>query len=418
MKQMERREFLKMAGAAAIAVGLTACGGVEPSAPSSSVSTSLASVHLSNSSGKFSGSSTSSGSSSSGSSGVQTETRRIIWTMETRSDGTAKLTGYDEAGAVPSGDVTFPEELSGRKVTCVDGTFGPNVMKLTVPGTVKDLYALGSENLQEVVLQEGVERIGYDESVWAYQPFYGCKNLTKVQMPSTVKRIDGLSFAGCTKLKKIDLPRGLTYIGGEAFRDCGLTSVTVPDTVTSVGWSAFSNCDLERAEVQGTVLGGKMFAGCEKLKTVTLSENALELGYAMFSGCIALSAIQLPANLQSISREAFCGCTELSQITLPGAVVQIDISAFEKCESLQKIKIPYGVTKLDSWTFRDCKGLRSIYIPASLTQIGSSVFEGCANLEDVYYQSSKDSWQGVSIGENNGPFGSAAFHPNASEANY
>ena len=82
------------------------------------------------------------------------------------------------------------------------------------------------------------------------------------------------------------------------------------------------------------------------------------------------------------------------------------------------MKIPYGVTTLDSWIFRDCKGLRSIYIPASLTQIGSSVFEGCANLEDVYYQSSKDSWQGVSIGEDNGPFGSAAFHPNASEANY
>ena len=36
MKQMERRKFLKMAGATAIAVGLTACGGIEPSAPSSS----------------------------------------------------------------------------------------------------------------------------------------------------------------------------------------------------------------------------------------------------------------------------------------------------------------------------------------------------------------------------------------------
>ena len=50
--------------------------------------------------------------------------------------------------------------------------------------------------------------------------FRGCRKLTNIVLPKTIKHIDEYAFASCTSLQEIDLPTALTEIGSCAFADC------------------------------------------------------------------------------------------------------------------------------------------------------------------------------------------------------
>eukprot|EP00980_Cylindrotheca_fusiformis_P026717 scaffold17069_cov49-Cylindrotheca_fusiformis.AAC.1 len=58
-----------------------------------------------------------------------------------------------------------------------------------------------------LVLHEGLEQIGENA-------FYGCRGLTRVEIPLTVKDIDG------TGVMTLVLHEGLERIGKDAFREC------------------------------------------------------------------------------------------------------------------------------------------------------------------------------------------------------
>ncbi len=50
--------------------------------------------------------------------------------------------------------------------------------------------------------------------------FQSCPNLTKIQIPNTVKYISDRSFAGCASLREITFPGNLEIIYPEAFSGC------------------------------------------------------------------------------------------------------------------------------------------------------------------------------------------------------
>lgn len=66
--------------------------------------------------------------------------------------------------------------------------------------------------------------------------FDGCKNITSVKLPNSVKSLGYLSFDGCGNLASIEIPSSLTNIGNYAFADCGsLTSINF--TGTKAAWN-------------------------------------------------------------------------------------------------------------------------------------------------------------------------------------
>ena len=73
--------------------------------------------------------------------------------------------------------------------------------------------------------------------------FYGCSALTKINIPSSVKRIEEQAFADCSMLAEVTLNEGLTYIGDWAFGALQkLKSITIPSTVEDMGFQSFYNC--------------------------------------------------------------------------------------------------------------------------------------------------------------------------------
>lgn len=82
------------------------------------------------------------------------------------------------------------------------------------------------EKLKNINLPEGLLRI---ESL----AFSGCMGLTAIQLPSTLKEIEGYAFE-FTMLRYIIIPEGITILRNDVFGECfGLNTVILPSTLES-----------------------------------------------------------------------------------------------------------------------------------------------------------------------------------------
>ena len=172
--------------------------------------------------------------------------------------------------------------------------------------------------------------------------FYGCKNFSKINIPSTVKYIgrsafydcsslsqltlnEGLeiiekqAFNKCQKLTSVTIPNSVTSIGEDAFAyDSGLTSITIPDSVTSIGGYAFNNCKSLTSVTIGsglTSVGDNIFAYCSSITNVSITEGLTKLGYSMFNNCVKLSSVVIPNTIEYIGGNAFSYCSGLTSVT-------------------------------------------------------------------------------------------------------
>lgn len=116
------------------------------------------------------------------------------------------------------------------------------------------------------------------------------------------------AFYGCTNLTSVELPENITSIPDGAFRECSsLTAVEIPETVTEIGRSAFEGSAIQSVEIPATV-------------------NSI--GSRAFKDCTSLTSVSMPKNLYQIDSQTFMGCTSLKSITIPESVSQIGSQAF------------------------------------------------------------------------------------------
>lgn len=130
--------------------------------------------------------------------------------------------------------------------------------------------------------------------------FYGCTNLTEVNLGGSMTTLRDNAFEECTALKTVVLPDSLTYIGSYAFHNCkALESVSVPGSVD--------------------ILPSSVFAGCSALQTATLGEGITSIGAYTFEKCSALTSIFLPSTLTQIANQAFYSCSSLKTVAYAGS---------------------------------------------------------------------------------------------------
>ena len=83
----------------------------------------------------------------------------------------------------------------------------------------------------------------WDEHDLTDDAFHCCRDLTSIEIPTSVTYIGDYAFHGCSGLTSIEIPTSVTEIGKYAFEGCsGLTSIEIPTSVTSIGSSAFAKC--------------------------------------------------------------------------------------------------------------------------------------------------------------------------------
>ena len=220
----------------------------------------------------------------------------------------------------------YYEKLSGT---------GDKVMVVSHDGT--SLYS-GKINIPANVTYEGID---YVVETIGSEAFSGCKELTEVILPPSLKTIRDNAFLNCDKLISIIIPDEVTSIRYRAFGLCtALKTVTLGVNLTDIGERAFHQC----IELEDITFGDKVslidlgaFEMCYALKNVQLPESLIEIGdYAFYN--TGLTGISIPNNVQSIGFGAFLDCSSLAQVIIGDKVSSIG-GAFGGCVELNEFTV-------------------------------------------------------------------------------
>ena len=165
--------------------------------------------------------------------------------------------------------------------------------------------------------------------------FYGCGDLTSVEIPNSVTSIGEFAFYECTGLTSVVIPNSVTYIGRSAFYGCSsLTSIEIPNLMTYIDEATFKYCSgLTSVEIPNPVIfiGSNAFEGCSGLTSVEIPNSVIFIADGAFSMCSSLTSVVIPNSVGTISERAFAGDSKLESIIMGHNVKTIREKAFDGC---------------------------------------------------------------------------------------
>ena len=254
--------------------------------------------------------------------------------------------------------------------------------------------------------------------------FNGCKQLTSVTLPSTLRTIGRYAFADCVKLESVDVPQsvkkiearafsntsslktctfheGIQTLGDHLFSNSALTSIYIPKTLSTTE-SPFSESNITDVTFSEGIakFTNELFKGAGKLTHVTIPATVVRLGSycfhssniesiiipdnvkviekSAFEECDNLYAVKIGAGVRTIPYACFYGCDVLQNVVIPETVLDMETSVFER-SGLGYQKLPQSLRYIAGWTFKDCKNLTAVECSDALESIGDNAFERCEN---------------------------------------
>ena len=177
-------------------------------------------------------------------------------------------------------------ELTENALLCINRSY-KTLQTLDVSGVTNTEFAdeafKGYYNLQQLVLPEGLQKVGY-------MMVAGCKNLHSIDIPASVEEIEQSAFEDCRSIQSI------TFGGSPA---------GAPGRFNAPAASAS----------QLKKIGNWAFYNAHELQNLEIPEGVTEIGDGAFYGCTYLEDMTLPASIQAIGDNCFALCTKLTKIT-------------------------------------------------------------------------------------------------------
>ncbi len=292
----------------------------------------------------------------------------------------------------------------------------------------KLLFAITNGLVGELTMNSATEEI-------APYAFYGCKEITKITLPSGLKKIGEGAFESAVKssdntdwtlfipasvteigeaafcftnkVSKLEFEAGskLKTIGKDAFCMLDMTSVTLPDSLETIGESAFSsNMKLTNLTLGKGLksIGAEAFVRCRNLTgDIALPKTLTSIGANAF-GDTKVSSFTLEEGnasfaleggfLMDITKEhliAYLGKQDGTNISLPSTVKYIDDYAMAGTTA-KVVNLPSGLLSIGECAFMDSTSVRLLDIPASVTNIGASAFRGWSSSQQIKIHKSQE----------------------------
>lgn len=169
----------------------------------------------------------------------------------------------------------------------------------------------------------------------------GCitKSMTTLNLPSTLKVIEGWSLTGMSGVNLLNIPASVT---------------------TMYTYSFSADTKLRVAEGNSTYksIDDVLILNKAGTKVIMASRNA--------------TTYNIPNTVTEIEKNAFYYCTKMISITIPDSVTTIGAGAFYSCSSLKEITIPQSVTSIGADAFLHCGNLTAINIKGTANRISGA----------------------------------------------
>ena len=165
------------------------------------------------------------------------------------------------------------------------------------------------------------------------------KSMTTLNLPSTLKVIEGWSLESMSGVNLLNIPASVT---------------------TMYTYSFHANTKLRVAEGNATYksIDDVLILNKVGTKVIMASRNA--------------TTYNIPNTVTEIEKNAFYYCTKMISITIPDSVTTIGAGAFYSCSSLKEITIPQSVTSIGADAFLHCGNLTAINIKGTANRISGA----------------------------------------------
>ena len=317
--------------------------------------------------------------------------------------------------------------------------------KLTIK---KQFTAENAESYPWYQMRSQITSVEFDNSNATFTAignyaFYGCENLTAIEISATVESIGNYAFYGCQKLESVELSdnTSLESIGNHAFYECNALAdidLSKATKLKTIGQYAFYNCDgLTTMTIPASVtfIDNEVFSYSENMQFISCEAPSFPDGwngswnYGYFNYSWKHLPVLWDCNNMSLSNDGMLTVSKdyefesydnypwynlkglikgvtfesgvtvigdyafynwgsyypnLATVVIPATVASIGNYAFYYCQNLTSadLKGAYGLTTIGNYAFYEC-GLTEITIPANVTTIEEGAFEYCSNVESI-----------------------------------
>lgn len=189
--------------------------------------------------------------------------------------------------------------------------------------------------LESVYIPDGVTEIGQG-------CFLECKSLQSIRIPGSVKVIDIQVCLGCDNLEEVILGEGIETICWNSFENTKTKEIIIPSSVTMIEGRSFAFTDnLKEFKIAKGNKNYKVIDGC--IYDIT--------GKKLVAVPSGKETLILPSDLITVETGACVGNSFIKSIEIPKSVTRIGDSAFMYCDSLSKIVVKSPKTKVGVWAF-------------------------------------------------------------------
>ena len=249
-----------------------------------------------------------------------------------------------------------------------DSLIGSNATKIILPDTVSSnlsgMVFNGMNKLTTIELSSTSKNLKLvDGNLYSYDgkrfiKYMGSsKNFT---VPEGVETV--VSYCITKSMTTLNLPSTLKVIEGYALINMsGVNLLNIPASVTTMyTYSFHANTKLRVAEGNATYksIDDVLILNKAGTKVIMASRNA--------------TTYNIPNTVTEIGQNAFYWCNKMTSITIPDSVTVIGARAFGGCSSLKEITIPQSVTSIGADAFLHCGNLTAINIKGTANRISGA----------------------------------------------
>jgi len=295
----------------------------------------------------------------------------------------AKITGYEGS----SSTVSIPSKIGNYDVIEIGYNAFRNcseIEKLNIPSSIEkiDGYAFNGCNFTTVKFADNCK-------ITKFAGFGNMSKLTSINIPNNVIKIDDYALQNDTKLSSITIPANVQEIGYHSFYNCtGLTTLTIPTNVSKIDVSAFTSCNFTTVKFADNCKITKFagFGNMSKLTSINIPNNVREISDYALQYDSSLTSIKIPANVRKIGYHAFYE-SGVKSLSIPRRVEEIDSGAFNSCKfETVTFADDCMITKMPS--FNGMSTLKSVNVPRSVKSIDDYVFQYTTSLKTLAIPSS------------------------------